>query len=414
MSTQDITELTSLVALLGQASTLASGLLARQAPDPIPLPVPPPAPTTGAISGVVRNLNGVAVDGAVVSLWRDGVIIWEVITVAGAYVFPTVDPRQYQMQLHPPHTYSLGPSEPNFTVVAVTVGATTTYNFTVKSDFWSEDFQGHTTASIRAGTNMATGQAPAGSFMAGANRDCAISDPAHITIDPDGGFGPGDKALRYDMVAHPWDKVTPLATYCASRALPVSVTPRFSKLPASPSWWVSFTCKESPRFQCGSADCQKTAGLSYKYFLVGIGNGTSNIRFGTYLGINGGATGPFLSTSLNMDMIEIGTPSSSGQGPRPTLDPVSWGGEYHTFVLEMLDIGTATCTFNVHMDNALLDTMVHTAVAGQSIAGWIMDLEMGDLENNGPDVAQTRWFRQVGVYTSRPAMRRLGAPLVTP
>jgi hypothetical protein len=37
----------------------------------------------------------------------------------------------------------------------------------------------------------------------------------------------------------------------------------------------------------------------------------------------------------------------------------------------------------------------------------MITVELGANINNGPDLAQSRWFREFGIYTTRPSLKKL-------
>jgi hypothetical protein len=73
----------------------------------------------------------------------------------------------------------------------------------------------------------------------------------------------------------------------------------------------------------------------------------------------------------------------------------------------MLGIGTTNAQFNIYLDGVLMPGSLSSSfLAGASVGpGWAITLEMGANINNGSDHAQSRWFRELGVYTTRPSLQ---------
>jgi hypothetical protein len=176
--------------------------------------------------------------------------------------------------------------------------------------------------------------------------------------------------------------------------------PRLNPPPASTkNLWIRFTTKESAGFAHGLPGC---GGRSYKYFLVAVESGSKMGRIGTYFG--DGTPASHLSTRLYMDM---NSPSgvSGVMGGFPIGGDAGWGGSYHTWVIELLGIGTSSASFTTYLDGNKVGTINGTFLSGENVGiGWSIMFEMGANMNNGPDHAQSRWWREFGVYTTRPSL----------
>lgn len=238
------------------------------------------------------------------------------------------------------------------------------------------DFSTISTADLRAGV-----------FWKGTGRDIAVSNPSAVSLDTI------ERAMRYDWPAR-------AGTACYNAEYTVAAMPRWSPSVVVKDLWVKFTSKESPNFEHGSSSCMSAAGLAYKFFLIGFESGATNARFGTYL-INASSTS-MLPTFLSTDMVAGVNRKQGGGFPLG----MTWGGQYHTWVLEMLGIGTSTATLNVYLDGKLMPGSISAAfLPGTTVGpGWAITFEMGANINNGPDHAQSRWFRELGVYTTRPSI----------
>jgi hypothetical protein len=359
--------------------------------------------TTGAaLSGSVLGVNGAPVGGGTIDILSGSTIVQSVaVGINGSYSIANLPVGTYNARLNPPLTHSMGPSEPAMRPVTVS-SAPATQNFVVQPALYADDFQSYSTAQLTGGDSYVTGSMPSGYFFAGPGRDISIISKPRITMDATGGpFG--DKAARYDWAANPYVSGTNLTTYCSSGPT-VSLIPRFNPPPAIKNLWVRFTSKESSAFEHGSASCLPVAGLAYKFFLVQIYNSTSFAQYGTYLGNS--VSGQSLPTGLYANMSDRSNLSSAqtGLGGIGT----TWGGGWHTWVMEILDVGSSSTTFNVYMDGVLKLTMSGPILPGNAMgAGWALALDIGSIINNGPDHAQSRWFRELGVYTTRPSFQPL-------
>jgi hypothetical protein len=208
-----------------------------------------------------------------------------------------------------------------------------------------------------------------------------------------------EHAMRYDWPAR--------ATASCTSELTVGAMPRLNPPPSTKDLWIRFTSKESAQFEHGRSGC---GGRSYKFFLVTFETaGQLKGRVGTYLG--DASSSSMFPTNLWMDVVGrmpgdtiIGpTPSSIGGVP-------SWGGDYHTWVVGLEHISSDSATFSVYLDGSLVKSLRAPFLSGATIgAGWAVMLELGANINNGPDHSQSRWFRELGVYASKPSL----SPLVS-
>jgi hypothetical protein len=357
----------------------------------------------GTLTGTIFSVNGSPAGGGVVEL-LSGTTVVQTATVnsSGMYSMGNVSAGAHVVRLQPSLRYSLGPSEPAQRTVTVSSTGTTTQNFTVQPALYADDFQTYSTSQLVGGDAYYTSQIPSGYFFSGPNRDISISGKPRITMDLTGGpFG--DRAARYDWAANPYTGSTSLSAYCAGGPT-ISLIPRFNPPPAIQNLWIRFTSKESSQFEHGSSSCLSTAALAYKFFLVQIYNSTSFAQYGTYLGNS--VSGQALPTGLYANMTDRANITSAQKGMGGSGS--SWGGTWHTWVIELLGVGASSTTFNVYMDGVLQLTLSGPVLPGRAIGtGWALALDIGGIINNGPDHAQSRWFRELGVYTTRPSMRPL-------
>jgi hypothetical protein len=67
-------------------------------------------------------------------------------------------------------------------------------------------------------------------------------------------------------------------------------------------------------------------------------------------------------------------------------------------------MGTGNATYRVWVDGAIYMTVNAPFYPGVTNMGGTLLMQLGANINNGPEQAQTRWFRDVGVYLTRPSM----------
>jgi hypothetical protein len=366
------------------------------------------AQSVTTLSGTVTNTTGGVAGGGSVQVFSGSTTVANLTVAAnGTYSTTSLSAGTYTLKLQPSLSYSLGPSEPDNRSATLTTGATTTTNFVVQPALYADDFQSYTTAQLIGGSGYLAGQIPAGNFWAGPNHDINIAHPDWMSMDPTGGPN-GTKAARYDWPANPWDGVSPLGTsssgYCGNGPT-VSLIPRQLSPPATATTlWVRFTSKESAGFQHGSASCNSVAGLAYKFFLIQPYNSTTTGQVGLYFGNS--VWNETLPTQLVTNMVVSGSTSTWGTGESLGGPGSSWGGAYHTWVVEMRNINSSNATVNVYLDGQLLPGASFSGpfLVGQNIQGSAIAFDLGSIINNGPDNAQTRWWREFAVYTTRPSL----------
>jgi hypothetical protein len=349
-------------------------------------------PSDAPLSGSVADLTGKAVGGGTVEILSGTTVVKTVpVSGAGAYTVSTLAPGTYGVRLQPPLTHSMGPSEPAQQTVVVASGTPAVQSFVVQPALYYDDFQGYTTATLIGG--CATGAIPSGAFFAGASHDMAsCSNPSQISIDPAGGNTSGPKAVRYDWPAHPV-----LSGYT------LGLGPRFNPPPVLTQLYVRFTSKESPGFAHGGGGALNSQN-QYKFFLIQLGSGGVNgvAQFGVYLD-NAAAGLGVDPTTVTMDMTD-----RLGNGSPLTGHNLgsAWTGQFHTWVVEMTALGTSATTMRLYLDGVQINSTTAPYLPGRTVGGpgQILFLLLGANINNGPDKAQSRWFRELGVYTTRPSL----------
>lgn len=254
------------------------------------------------------------------------------------------------------------------------------------SSHYTDDFS---TYSSSAQLNSGDARKPGNFWFAPSGHDMAGMIPQGVSYDP------LEKAMRYDWPSRSTNPCTG-----AGAEITIGAQPRW--LPTVPvkELWIRFTSKESANFEHGRNGC---GGRSYKYFLVVFEKPGVLGRAGAYLGDGPLATAT--STRLYMDLNSPSNVSGVKGGFRIGGD-TTWGGGYHTWVIGLEGIGTAAATFSVYLDGSLVNTIAASFLDGQTVGpGWAVTFEMGANINNGPDHAESRWFREFGVYTQRPRLK---------
>jgi hypothetical protein len=143
----------------------------------------------------------------------------------------------------------------------------------------------------------------------------------------------------------------------------------------------------------------------YKFFLIQVGSCTNGCpQFGVYLE-NAAAGLGVDPTAVSIDMTDRRGNGTSTVGSRYTLGS-NWSGQYHTWVAGMTNLGTSATTYTLYYDGNPVITQTAPFMPGMTVggAGQLIFLNMGSNINNGPDKPQSRWWRELGIYTSRPAL----------
>lgn len=366
----------------------------------ITVSVLPPPPTgtggTGALSGRVTDLSGAPVAGGLVEVMQGSTIVQTAtVNSSGQYSFATLPGGSYSVRLEPPLKYSMGPSEPASHPVSVS-GTGTTTSFIVQPAVWADDFQSYTTQTLLAGCNTSGSSMPAGSFFAGSQNVLNCSGQSAISMDMTGGPS-GSRAMRYDWAAKP-PGTQSLSTYCASEQT-IALQPRLGGAPHFDTLWVRMTSKESSNFAPGSQSCASLVGISYKFLLVDYGpmnSAGANGRFGLY---DRGLSGVVLPSNIYADMSDrVGDYGNSNFPPMPSANT------FHTYVMQIFNMGASVATYRVWVDGVVTTTVNAPFYPGVTNMGGTVLIQLGANINNGPEQAQSRWFRDVGVYTTRPSM----------
>ncbi len=353
--------------------------------------------TATTISGTVATAQGLPVGGGVVEILSGATIVQAItVTADGKYRSGGLAAGTYGVRLQPPLTHSMGPSEPAQHTVTIGSGSAGIQAFVVQPAVWSDDMQSYTTTAQIVGG--CTGGVAGSFFTRSGLGDVACSTPAMVSLDLTGGNSTGEKAIRYDWAPRP--APNPIAGYCGAEET-IAVQPRLNPAPLFPDTiWVRFTSKESAGFVPGSASCNP----AYKFFLLNVGPGDPNGRFDMIMAKN-------FASQLSPPAMAMSIDGSTGATQGPTVElGAAYLGKYHTWAIQIFNMTAPMATFRIYYDGNVIQQVngpfypAGTIIGGR---GQTVTLQMGANINNGPDGAMTRWFREIGIYFTRPSLRPL-------
>ena len=349
---------------------------------------------TGNILGSVVLANGAVVGNGLVEMTSNGTLRRTIpVGTDGKFSVAGVAPGTYSLVLQPELHYSMAASEPSSRTVTVLGGKDSVVAFVVQPALYADDFQTYGTTSQIIG-GCSTSPIPAGDFFAGTNRGMyGCANIAQISLDPLGGTAAGQRAMRYDWPS----RLGQTGEYT------VNVSPRTLNPPQTQNLYVRWTSKESANF-ANASDAATGASRSYKFLLIQLPDVVGgNPQFGVYLD-----DGPM---SLQIDASDRSYGHSNDHSLQRYNLPAGWAGQYHTYVAEVIGMGTDNCTFSLWMDGRKIITAATIPfLPGQVVGGpgQYFAVQMGSNINSGPDRAQSRWWREFGIYTTRPSTRQMG------
>jgi hypothetical protein len=248
------------------------------------------------------------------------------------------------------------------------------------------------------------------------------SAPYGVAADGIGQFslpateGPfGDKAFKYTWAASPQNVPGPLRSPAANSDISnYYVKEEFRTAPntlpvGTTELWLRFTDKLSSNFRVGGAGATG-AMMEYKYFFIQMHTDNTGFSFAPIqLELDDQNTNPSASLLLRLKLIDI---VSGNQVQRQSVDQALGGtflGSWHTWVVGITGIGTASCVVTVYRDGVQFSQVSGSWLVGSTIGGASTQIlfEMGANINNGPDQEQNRWWRELGIYKSRPSLKPL-------
>jgi hypothetical protein len=340
-----------------------------------------------AFTGTVATAGGAAVAGGNVQVFDStGATLLTTVPVsaAGQWSVNTLSASRYRVVLQPPASHSMGPSEAAFRTI--TTPGTTTLAFVVQPAVWYDDFQSYAdSAALHANFGNFAGVVARSFFPAG-----------QITLDPTGGPG-GTRAMRYNFRVN-GNANQDLWTVIDFRG-PTTAGPTVDTL------WFRFTTRESPGFETGCSTC---GNFAYKYFLVGIGRSTgypntAGGRLGMYL------QGPANAQTMGADMNDR-NPDGLGyighlENTRHLMGPnTGWTGTWNTWMVRVAFTAPTTATMTLFRNGQQIATTLSNRYQTTLNDRQLLDIELGSTLNSGPTVPQQRWWREVGMYRTRPSM----------
>ena len=313
----------------------------------------------------------------------------------------------------------MGVGEPVTKPVTITANGTSTVNFTVQPAFYADDFQSYSNINdITYGTTNVVNSLQPGKFGYTPTNTLdfvrARQTDADLTkFALDLTAGPfNDKAFRYDWPARPTSG--PNDSYYTREEFRVAApTPtNMGEL------WFRWTDKLSSNFRVGGGTATGSQ-LEYKYFFISTSTASSGVNYGQFQieMDDAGAVQPSAELALRAKLIDIvngsqrlsATSMGSGGGPGDLLLGASYLGAWHTWVVGATGLGTSTTTLTFYLDGVQVLQISGPWFPNESIGGANTDIvvEMGANINNGPNQVQSRWWREIGVYKSRPSLKPL-------
>ena len=333
--------------------------------------------TSAGLSGIVRDTSGAVRGGGFVQILSGSATVRLLpIAANGTFAFDSLTAGGYQLRYHPPGGFSVGGTDTGSR--PITIGATPVVaNFIAIPALFYDDFQSYADS---ADLLRNFPKAYKSSMIVFQN------NPSQITLDQTG--GPNfTKAMRYNIPARPGN--------CTNYA--VNFQPYWKTNEQIDSVWVRFESRESPFFSNGSASCP--GGRSYKFFLAEIGLTTASAgRLGSYILNNDNAHSLYLDMN---DRVAYAVASAGIGSSR------QWSGFWSVWLVHITGIGTSNSVFEMFRDGVLVQRL--TGIFNtQPDPKHLVSIELGANINHGPDTPQQRWFREVGVFRSRPSTLSVG------
>jgi hypothetical protein len=344
---------------------------------------------TGSLTGTVTDPATGPVGGGTVEVLSGSTVVQSVAVQAnGTFSVSGLAPGNYGVRLQPTLTHSLGAGEPAQRTASISSGQATTVAFTVKPSLYFDNFQSYTSQSQLVNTQSPI---PPGAFFSTARNGeiSSIASPSKIFLDATGGPN-GSKAMRYDWSAN-------------GNGGTIQVSPRFNPPPSGmTSIAVRWTDKVSSLFTNGGGGAVGSA-REYKWFLIKLGPPVAGTlsQIGVYL------EGSEPNYRVTMDVTDRTNNINTTHAVGYNL-PSNWRNTWHTWVVYGTNLGTSNATFVLYMDGAPVITISGAFLPGYGSvggSGQLVVLELGSNINNGPDQAQSRWWREFGVYSSMPSVK---------
>ncbi len=347
--------------------------------EPIPIGGP------GIAGQVLVQGTSIGLAGGTVQVLNGSTVVASLAVGAGGQYSGNVVAGSYTAKYHPPGTHSLGDAEPD--TKPATIGSSTiTVNFTAKPSFFYDTFQAYTSdANLRSGGLVVPGVT---------DQNGGWSNPNSIFLDQTGG-PTGGKAMRYDWPARP-------ASGC-NADITIRAQMRLNPARSGANWYFRWREKMTNPWQNGSQASCPSGQWEYKFFNAHFAGGALYAILMPH-GHGTGNPNPNLAFNLTMSSGSQST-SNALQGNELNLgNPAVWPGVYRLFVLEVRGHGTATPTVALYIDGVQVKTLAHPGTNYTFASNNSGFVELGANLDSGPDTVQSRWFSELGIYDTRPAL----------
>ncbi len=362
---------------------------------------------TATIEGAVRSEGGEAVGGGRIEVAGGPASAPKGAAIAkdGTYRLSGIAAGTYRLRLHPNHAYSIAPGQPDPVSVTVASGETVRMDFSVQQAEWYDDFQDYESIEDFR-RRFATGVGPKGDRRAplyminSRNEDVSRYEPTTATLAIDPTAGPdGKQTLRVSFEP----RNDPGKCGTTNAAVGVRWPPPG---PQNDEWWLRFVSKEgdaaSGEFWVnGHSECREFR--SYKFILWHVPD-MWGLAVEAEVFKHPGQADWFLSI-----LPAVGRrvyPPGHRQGGSDGLNTRDWSGVWHTWHFHYdATRGTDEVVLTIYRDG---EVFIRTGPASYNTRlkqspGTLLMLALGANINAGPHQKQRRWFREAGVYRSRPS-----------
>lgn len=376
----------------------------------------------GTINGTVtRTSDSAAVPGGVVWLFQSGTYVTSATPDgSGVYSFTNVTPGSYTVFNNPPLAYSI--ADAGTFDISVSSGGTTTQNLSIKLTVYNSfDFQSPTTtAQLKATTIPPASTSP---FYQYNGADAITVDDAGTEIALDTTGGPSStKCMTYTW---PNRSANDCTSGNHSYTIGLQCRAQFAASSGKSELWFRVTEKLSSDFRIGGGT--GVCSCEYKHIFLDVGPKSIQCE------LDGPYTNAATTTQINIRLKQLGTPTGGGythagidhitDGIYPQANPDVVAKDYtpaagallnvwHSLIIGITGIGTTAATTTLyHYVPGSTPTIVEKI--NLLPADWLGSgvyptinfvVQFGANINNGPNQAQTRSFREWGLYDSRPSL----------
>lgn len=351
---------------------------------------------SGTVQGAVTNtVGGGALAGGMVRILDSSRLVElgrGAVDGAGNYSIANVPAGNQIAQYNAPEGYGVGNGDPDDKPAAVPVNGVVVVNFTGTSSYFYEDFQRF--ANDAALFDATTGLGAIAPFTNATSFGIDAGGAIHLDLT---GGPAGDKAMRYD-----WPNRAGLNS---NFRVGFNLQVRNGSRVASPTDQLWIRCLDKFTLGFHEGDAGLATSMAYKQLRAFFINpGFSDADFGVNASGNGQTTGytsvPYITFA-----------EDAFAPPTHTINPAfnfgdnlaTFDGQYHAWVMGVIGVNSGSATIYYYRDGVLLYKFGPGLAFGGNPAGDLFwSCAFGDVMNNGPDQAQSRWIRQMGVYYGRP------------